>query len=94
MGQTTKTHVRWWLLRFGLEDFDLTRADEHAVKRFTREIRDALDGAIVLSLWLEEFNADPFAWREGRRTAETDDSLAGGDFYEGADGRVHARHGT
>lgn len=75
--RTTKTHVRWWLLRFSREDLDLTWANEHAMKWLRREIRDALNGTIVLSLWLEEFDPDPFAWRKGGRTAETDDALPG-----------------
>lgn len=74
--RTMKTHVHWWLLRFSREDLDLTGANEYAIKLPTREIRDPLDGTIVLSLRLEEFDTDPFAWGERGRAAETDDSLA------------------
>lgn len=71
-----RTHVRWWLLDFGCDNLDLAWTNEHAIERLAREIRDALDRTIILSLRLKELDADPFAWREGGRAAETDDSLA------------------
>jgi len=83
-----KTHGHWRLL----EDLDLTWANEYAMKRPAREINSALDGAIVLSLWFEEFDADPFARCEGGRAAETDGPLSGRDLYKSTDWRVRARH--
>lgn len=72
----TKPHVRRWLLRFSRKDLYLAGTNKHAIQWLAREIGDALDRAIILSLWLEELDADPFAWREGGRTTKSDDSLA------------------
>lgn len=88
--RSMKTHVDWGLLK----DLDLTWADEHAMKWPAREIDSALDGAIVLSLWFEELDADPFAWREGGRAAETDGPFSGRDLYKSTNRRVRDRHAS
>lgn len=57
----------FWFGKFYLAWFDKDTMTHSACK-----VLDALYGAIVLALWFEELDADPFAWGEGCCAIEAD----------------------
>ncbi len=74
--------------RLIMGDLDLTRFHEDTIIRWTREVGDAFDRAIILPDRSGEFNANPFACRERGRAEEANDSAAKRNFNNGTDGNV------
>jgi hypothetical protein len=77
--------------RWILDDLNLTRLHENTIVRWTREVGDAFNRAIILPYRFGKFNANPFACREGRRAEKANDSATEGDVNNGADEDVDGR---
>ena len=60
----------------------MTRLDEHSIIRFTPEVRDPLDSAVVPSFGLAELDADPLADLELRLAAKPDDAARALDVLD------------
>jgi hypothetical protein len=71
-----------------LDDPDLTRFYEDTMVLWTREVGDAFNRAIILSDRFGKFNANPFAYSEGRRAEKANNSATEGNVNNGADGDV------
>lgn len=71
-----------------LDDLNLTRFHEDTIARWTREVRDPFDRAIILSDGFRKFNANPFAYSERGRAAEANNTTTERDVNNRADGDV------
>jgi hypothetical protein len=74
--------------RWILNDPNLTRLHEDTIVRWTREVGDAFNRAIILPDRLGKFDTNPFAYREGRRAKKANGSATEGNINNGADGDV------
>ncbi len=73
-----------------LDDPNLTRLHENTMVLWTREVGDAFNRAIILPDRFGKFNANPFAYREGRRAEKANDSATEGNVNDGAGGDVRS----
>jgi hypothetical protein len=71
-----------------LDDPNLASLHKDTIIHLTGEVGDAFNRAIVLSDRLGKFDANPFAWRKGSRTAKANHSAAKGYIDNSTDRNV------